>query len=186
MKVRLIGRKQIFFNLITAAAVVLFIFLFDFTNARLTLDFSAKSFGLLVLYFAIIVAVLLPVAFYMKFVKRLKQKRTVVDFIHVFIISLLIVAIPEELIFRGLFQGFLEMIFNEWIALAIATAYFGAAHLWTPKPHNVRYAILATIAGFFFGLLFMQTESIIYPMLLHGLVIATWFTFFFKGLEGKD
>jgi membrane protease YdiL (CAAX protease family) len=72
----------------------------------------------------------------------------------------------EELLFRGLVQAGLSNLiggeYGPWIALAIAAALFGVCH-WL----NTTYAILATVAGLYFGLLLLWTGSLWTPIVAH-------------------
>jgi membrane protease YdiL (CAAX protease family) len=74
--------------------------------------------------------------------------------------------IGEELLFRGLVQaGLSELIpgeFAPWIALAVASVLFGVCH-WL----NTTYAILAMLAGAYFGLLLIATENLWAPIVAH-------------------
>jgi len=72
----------------------------------------------------------------------------------------------EELLFRGLVQvGLSRLIpgpFAPWIALAAAAILFGICH-WL----NTTYALLAMLAGAYFGLLLLWTGSIWTPIVAH-------------------
>jgi len=72
----------------------------------------------------------------------------------------------EELLFRGLMQaGLTELIGGPaapWLALAAASVLFGVCH-WL----NTTYAILAALAGAYFGLLFLLTGSLWTPIVAH-------------------
>jgi uncharacterized protein len=72
----------------------------------------------------------------------------------------------EELLFRGLAQAGLEkLIGGEWgplVALIAASALFGICH-WL----NTTYAILAMLAGVYFGLLLMLSGSLWTPIVAH-------------------
>jgi CAAX protease family protein len=72
----------------------------------------------------------------------------------------------EELLFRGLVQtGMSRLIpgpWAPWIALAVASGLFGICH-WL----NTTYAILAMLAGAYFGLLFITTGSLWTPIVAH-------------------
>jgi membrane protease YdiL (CAAX protease family) len=74
----------------------------------------------------------------------------------------------EELLFRGLAQAGLERLLGgpwaPWIALAVASLVFGAFHYL-----NATYAILATIAGLYFGWLLIATGSLWPPIVAHAL-----------------
>jgi len=100
------------------------------------------------------------------------------DFIGIY----LTIAIPEELLFRGILQNFLiKTLPVERSALwgiLIASIVFGAAHLHHPPVPNWRYAILATIAGLFYGNAFRARQRLSCPALTHALVDATWHFWF--------
>ncbi len=90
-----------------------------------------------------------------------------------------VVAVGEEFFFRGLLQQwFGAWLKNEWIGLALASAAFGAVHLWWRAFPNWRFAVLAGIAGVFYGLAFRQARSIRASMVTHALAVTTWRLFF--------
>jgi membrane protease YdiL (CAAX protease family) len=72
----------------------------------------------------------------------------------------------EELLFRGLAQaGVARLIGTEygpWIGLAVASVLFGVCH-WL----NATYALLAMLAGLYFGLLLVLTGSLWTPIIAH-------------------
>lgn len=74
----------------------------------------------------------------------------------------------EELLFRGLVQGGLQAWIDQplgWaLALAVASAVFGACH-WL----NATYAILATGVGIYLGGLFLFVDDLAAPIIAHGL-----------------
>jgi len=95
------------------------------------------------------------------------------------------IALSEEFLFRGIIQNFLDnTLKSKWSSLAIASLLFGAAHLNNgatslhPAGWNGNYAVMASIAGLAYGLVFRQTSSLLYPMLIHALVDAIWHTLF--------
>lgn len=72
----------------------------------------------------------------------------------------------EELLFRGLVQAGLAQLIGgplaPWIALAVASVLFGVCH-WL----NTTYAILAMLAGAYFGLLLLLTGNLWTPIVAH-------------------
>jgi len=72
----------------------------------------------------------------------------------------------EELLFRGLAQAGLEKLiggqWGPWVALVAASVLFGVCH-WL----NTTYAILAMLAGVYFGLLLMLSGSLWTPIVAH-------------------
>ena len=90
-----------------------------------------------------------------------------------------VLAVGEEFFFRGLLQQwFGAWLKNEWVGLALASAVFGAVHLWFRTFPNWRFAILAGIAGVFYGLAFRQARSIRASMVTHALTVTTLKLFF--------
>jgi uncharacterized protein len=72
----------------------------------------------------------------------------------------------EELLFRGLVQAGLSRLFigtpGILLALVVASVLFGVCH-WL----NTTYAILAMLAGAYFGLLLLITGNILTPIIAH-------------------
>ena len=82
-------------------------------------------------------------------------------------------ALPEEILFRALIQNLLMKRFGPSArTLFAASLIFGAAHLDNgPQPlPNWRYMILATIAGYAYGLVFQKSSSIFSSAALHMMV----------------
>jgi hypothetical protein len=68
----------------------------------------------------------------------------------------------EELLFRGLVQAGISDFLGVTIGLAVASVLFGVCH-WL----NTTYAILAMLAGAYFGLLLVATGNILTPIVAH-------------------
>jgi hypothetical protein len=98
-----------------------------------------------------------------------------------FLKTLVGVAIPEELLFRGLLQNWLMQKFGpSYKSLVAAALIFGAAHLNNPPGPlpNWRYMILASIAGVIYGRVFWKSSSLLSSAALHALVNCCRHTFF--------
>jgi membrane protease YdiL (CAAX protease family) len=90
-----------------------------------------------------------------------------------------VLALGEEFFFRGLLQQWMgSWLGNENAGLLVTSLLFGAAHLWFRAFPNWRFAIMAALAGVFYGLAFRQTRSIRTSMVTHALVVTTWRVFF--------
>ena len=93
----------------------------------------------------------------------------------------------EELLFRGLMQAGLSRLLpgpgGVWIALAIAAVLFGLCH-WL----NTTYAVLAMLAGAYFGFIFVMTGSILTPIVAHAAYdfLALSYLIQPKGLIGSN
>jgi membrane protease YdiL (CAAX protease family) len=90
----------------------------------------------------------------------------------------LTVAIPEELLFRGILQNILTRTIKRGprgaYGLLISSVTFGLAHLHHRPVPNWRYAIMATIAGIFYGNVYRTRERLCASALTHALVDTIW------------
>jgi len=90
-----------------------------------------------------------------------------------------LIAIPEELLFRGIIQNFLEKTFRKPVlSLIVTSLIFGAAHLNNGPRPDWRYFLLASLAGLFYGNAYQRTRSLMAPALVHTLVDTVWRAFF--------
>jgi membrane protease YdiL (CAAX protease family) len=106
----------------------------------------------------------------------------VLNFIFLFIGIYLTVAIPEEFLFRGILQNILTRTIKNGprgvYGLLIASVVFGLAHLHHPPVPNWRYAILATLAGIFYGNVYNTRQRLCASALTHALVDTIWHFWF--------
>jgi membrane protease YdiL (CAAX protease family) len=93
--------------------------------------------------------------------------------------GLWVLALGEEFFFRGLLQQWMSgWLRSEWAGLIATSLLFGAVHLPYGSFPNWRFALLAAVAGVFFGLAFRQASSIRASMVTHALTITTLRIFF--------
>jgi membrane protease YdiL (CAAX protease family) len=106
----------------------------------------------------------------------------VLSFLFLFIGIYLTVAIPEEFLFRGILQNILTRTLKKGprgvYGLLIASVVFGLAHLHHPPRPNWRYAILATLAGIFYGNVYRTRQRLCASALTHALVDTIWHFWF--------
>jgi membrane protease YdiL (CAAX protease family) len=92
------------------------------------------------------------------------------------------IAIPEELLFRGILQNLLAKSLTakrrSLYALLVTAAVFGLAHLHHQPVPNWRYAILAAVAGFFYGNAFRTRQRLSAAALPHALADTVWHFWF--------
>ena len=94
-----------------------------------------------------------------------------------FIGIFLLIAVPEELFFRGMLQNLLEKsIANSYAARAAASVIFGLSHIHHGFP-NWRYVIMATVAGWFYGTAWHERRSIVAASVTHAAVDTLWHHF---------
>ena len=95
-----------------------------------------------------------------------------------FFAVLWVLALSEEFFFRGLVQQLLRKQFgSEFLAILIGAIVFGLAHLPFRGFPNWRFALLAAVAGLFYGRAFSQAGSVRASMVTHALVVTTWQVF---------
>jgi CAAX protease family protein len=110
---------------------------------------------------------------------RFNPNTNLLGFIASFVAIFLTIGLPEELLFRGLIQNFLQKTWRRAIvALVVSSIIFGLAHLNNGPRPDWRYAVLATIAGFFYGRAFLQSGRLMAPALVHASIDAVWRGFF--------
>jgi membrane protease YdiL (CAAX protease family) len=89
----------------------------------------------------------------------------------------LTVALPEELLFRGVIQNLLQRVAGSGRALLAASILFGASHLDNDPSPDWRYFLLASIAGLFYGRAYLQSRGLMAPIAVHTLVDVVWRAF---------
>lgn len=90
-----------------------------------------------------------------------------------------VVALGEEFFFRGLLQQWIAgWLRSDWAGLLLAALLFGSVHLWYREFPNWRFAVLAAVAGVFYGMAYRQARSIRASMVTHALTVTAWRMFF--------
>lgn len=180
------GEGAYVFN--TALAVVLAVALFagyrreDGLNTRFT--WRARDLKVAALGLVGFLLIALPFGFVTDFITFNPKIEPVMLIVRPLGI-LFFIAIPEELLFRGLVQNLLEKKLGKpLVALAIASVFFGLTH-YNNGPVELRpdwrYIVLATIAGGFYGGTYIRTRTLFAPALVHAAVDTIWVLFLMKG-----
>ena len=105
--------------------------------------------------------------------------RTPVIVVLYFFGGLWVLSLGEEFFFRGLLQQWMTgWLRSEWAGLIATSLLFGAVHLPYQAFPNWRFAMLAAVAGVFYGLAFRQASSIRASMVTHALTFTTLRVFF--------
>lgn len=126
--------------------------------------------------FCIFAVIAIPLGFAIHFIHYSFTLRKLYSAVPVFAGILLFTALPEEFLFRGLIQNWIERMRGRGLmSLLIASLIFGASHLNNGPPiPNYRYFLMATIAGIFYGLAWRTTGSLMASSLTHALVDTIW------------
>ncbi|MBN1478725.1 CPBP family intramembrane metalloprotease [candidate division KSB1 bacterium] len=118
------------------------------------------------------------------------------DLISRFAAIFFFIALPEELLFRGVIFKVLEQQFKGQKravakAMVVSSVIFGLAHINNPVAPFIKlnlgstlfnipwvYILLATVAGFFYCFVFIRTKKITAAAAIHLLVDWVWYAFF--------
>jgi membrane protease YdiL (CAAX protease family) len=121
----------------------------------------------------------LPVGILIGFLRFNPTLPSLIDFIGGILAGYLLVALIEEVLFRGVIQNLLtNRLKNENLALAVASVIFGLAHLNNatqgfPIP-NWAYVLMATLAGCAYGWVWQQSRKVTVSAITHMLVNLIW------------
>lgn len=91
----------------------------------------------------------------------------------------LLVALPEEILFRGVIQNLLEKGWGRfWTAWPVASIIFGLAHLNNATPRfavpNWGYVAMASLAGLAYGWVYRRSGKVTVSAITHALVNLIW------------
>jgi membrane protease YdiL (CAAX protease family) len=144
---------------------------------------SAREWKIGALFFLVMLPVVAALAWWIGFAKfhppTVSWIRTPVIVLLNFFGALWVVSLGEEFFFRGLLQQWLSgWLRNQWAGLIATSVLFGAVHLSRGAFPNWRFALLAAVAGIFYGLAFRQASSIRASMVTHALTVTTMKVFF--------
>jgi membrane protease YdiL (CAAX protease family) len=104
---------------------------------------------------------------------------SLMDFVGGILAGYLLVALIEEVLFRGMIQNLLaKRLKNENLALAFASVVFGLAHLNNATQGftipNWAYVLMATLAGCAYGWVWQRTRKVTVSAITHMLVNLIW------------
>ena len=130
--------------------------------------------------FAIFAAIAIPVGLAIGFIHYSFSFAKLISAPLVFAGIFFFTALPEEFLFRGLIQNWLERAtMNRSGGLIAASLIFGASHLNNGPPvPNYKYFFMASIAGIFYGRTWQRTGILMASSLTHALVDTFWGVFF--------
>lgn len=127
----------------------------------------------------VFLCIAIPVGLFTDFIHWTERPFSPLFMAQTYVATFFLVALPEEVFFRGLIQNLLQKTMkNQWVALVTASILFGLTH-WnnTPSP-DWRYLLLATIAGIFYGRAYNRSSTLMAAVTVHTLVDTIWVVFF--------
>jgi membrane protease YdiL (CAAX protease family) len=96
--------------------------------------------------------------FSVEVIRPLFQPCTVLDLAGISLLA----GLGEEMLFRGVLQGWLTARIGTWLALAVTSVLFGILH-----PITLTYALLAALCGAYFGIIFIHTDNLLAVVIPH-------------------
>jgi len=159
-----------------SVALATFLFVRQFDGVGYNIVWGRDALLSVLLHFGLIAVIVIPLGTLLHFIRfdpaQAHWKSLPFDAISIFLLT----AWPEELLFRGLLQNSLSRNFsNETAGWFTASVIFGLAHITNNGVFpNWRYALLATIAGIFYGRTWRKTNSIFTSAIVHALVDTIW------------
>ncbi|TAM82492.1 MAG: CPBP family intramembrane metalloprotease [Acidobacteria bacterium] len=134
------------------------------------------------LNFIAFILLAIPLGLALHFIHPHTRDINVFAFVANFVGIYLTVAIPEEFLFRGLLQNLLVKTFkpphHARNGLLVASVIFGLSHLHHAPVPNWRYAIMATLAGIFYGNAWRIQKRTSASAFTHALVDTAWHFWF--------
>jgi len=123
-------------------------------------------------------AIGIPIGLSTGFIAVTHGAKSLLEFVVQFVGIFLVIAVPEELLFRGLIQNLLERLLPPTYALLLAALIFGLSHVNNGPTPDWRYVLLATIAGIFYGRAYHRSGGLMAGCLVHAAVDAIHRVFF--------
>jgi uncharacterized protein len=120
----------------------------------------------------------LGLGFALNFIHFHRQVPSTAEALAEVFITFLLIAIPEEMFFRGILQNLLETRLGRTRALAVTAVLFGLSHFNKGATFNWRYVLLATIAGIFYGRAWRAKRQILASTFTHTAVDVIWSLWF--------
>jgi membrane protease YdiL (CAAX protease family) len=163
-----------------SVALATFLFVRQFDGVGYNIVWGRTAMFAVLVHFILLAAIVIPLGTVLHFIRfdptQAHWKTLPSDAISIFLLT----AWPEELLFRGLLQNSLSRtISSETGGWFTASVIFGLAHVNNNGVFpNWRYAILATIAGIFYGHTWRKTNSIFTSAIVHALIDTIWHLMF--------
>ena len=156
-------------------AIAGFLLLRRIKNAGYSIGWGNRWTLYIVGSLAAFASIAIPLGIRMRFITYGPHVTEWKSFVPLSIGILFFTAWPEEFLFRGLLQNLLSRASNnETVGLITASILFGVSHITNLHFPNLRYVLLASIAGLFYGWTWRKTGSIFASAIVHSSVDILW------------
>jgi membrane protease YdiL (CAAX protease family) len=165
-------------------ALTLFLLARRLPGMKYSLPLRVADFHNALIGFAVSIPLLIPLGLWLGFLTPMHAMRfTVPGLLGRMAAIFAGTALPEEILFRSLTQNWVMQRLGASrlvSAIVISGLIFGCAHLDNGPQAlpNWRYAILASLAGILFGMVFAKSNSVVASALVHMAVDTTKHTWF--------
>lgn len=177
--VKLIAYQDtIAFNLGYSFVVLYLLFMFiGYRKIDMGLNFriNFKMFGETVLLALILIIIDIILGLNLKFISFPQNLNF--DYKHLVLYSIFMLffaTLSEELFFRGLLLNYIKQFSGKYgtvIALVLSSLIFGVTHL---GKFAISMFLLSTIAGIFYGLVYIRTKNLMCAAIIHTLTNLCW------------
>jgi membrane protease YdiL (CAAX protease family) len=148
---------------------------------RLGMSFKPSPHGLsaVSVNFAIFAVVAVPIRLATGFLTPIFAGPTPIDAATRAVLTFLLVALPEEILFRGTllthFEDALQLPAN--VLIGLTSVIFGLAHL-NNGPNVIWLVVLTTLAGVAYARTFLATRNVVAASVVHAAVNWVWWLLF--------
>lgn len=161
----------------------LFVILRDLPDVGFTFTLTRKDFLTALAGIAVLALLLVPLGTGMGFIRASAPQTSPMKMVELLLGIYFLVAIPEELLFRGIIQNLLAKHlpgkYAPFAALALASVIFGFSHWNNFNPADWRYVFLASVAGMVYGTVYLKTGKTTASALVHCGVNFFWAVIFY-------
>jgi hypothetical protein len=165
------------------AAIPLFLYMLALAGRfdRLGLSFRPTPRGMSVVSanFAMFAVIAIPLGLVSGFLTPMLAPTTPFEAVSRALIVFLLIALPQEILFRGTLLTQLQesLRVNPAVVIGLVSVIFGLSHL-NNSPPTVWHVVLAALAGVFYARAFLATRNVVTAAVVHAAVNWVWWLLF--------
>ena len=177
MNSKLPNKSKYHLFIIPIYIIISIYYLFFNSSARYNYIFNNNDFRLILPVVIFALATLLIINNFLKFGKIGINKKNLSKLPLIIFYALILIAIPEEIIFRGIIQTYFQNLTSIIAAIFLSSLVYGIAHILngakglTPKKWNWKLVIMTFALGIYIGFTYFTTNSLIIPTIIHTIFI---------------